>query len=72
MVRRDPRGLFSEHIPYAHYLKKNRVDYVEQVEEILAAIHAKGARLFRRPKMSASVDQLCQPMFILLSSRGVG
>jgi uncharacterized protein (DUF169 family) len=28
--------------------KKNRVDYVEQVEEILAATHAKGARLFRR------------------------
>jgi len=29
------------------------VDYVEQVEEILAATQAKGARLFRRPKMSA-------------------
>jgi len=29
---------------------RNRVDYVEQVEEILAATHAKGARLFRRPK----------------------
>jgi hypothetical protein len=37
--------------------KKNRVDYVEQVEEILAATQAKGARLFRRPKMSASVDR---------------
>ena len=29
------------------------MDYVEQVEEILSATQAKGASLFRRPKMSA-------------------
>ena len=42
--------------------KKPRVDYVEQVEDILAATQAKGARLFRRPKMSASVDRCVSPM----------
>ena len=41
---------------------KTRVDYVEQVEEILAATQAKGARLFRRPNMSASVDRCVSPM----------
>ena len=40
------------------FSRLSRVDYVEQVEEILAATQAKGARLFRRPKMSALVD-LC-------------
>jgi hypothetical protein len=50
----------------------SRVDYVEQVEEILAATQAKGARLFRRrSKMSASVDPCVCPiaktLFISLS-----
>jgi hypothetical protein len=53
MVRKI-RILYSRIFPIRW---QNRVDYVEQVEEILAATHAKGARLFRRPKMSASVDR---------------
>jgi hypothetical protein len=54
-----------EHFPFVCFIKKTkqtRVDYVEQVEEILAATQAKGARLFRRPKMSASVDRCVSPM----------
>ena len=47
MVRKIRTGVFPN-ISHLHRVtfvkKKNRVDYVEQVEEILAATHAKGAR----------------------------
>jgi len=58
MVRKIRKHI-PEHFPFVYEQtnKKNRVDYVEQVEEILAATQAKGARLFRYPKMSASVDR---------------
>lgn len=61
-IRKSYSPNISHSFTRTHTQKKNRVDYVEQVEEILAATHAKGARLFRRPKMSASVDRCVCPM----------
>ena len=43
MVRKIRTGVFPEHFPLK-IKQQTRVDYVEQVEEILAATHAKGAR----------------------------
>jgi hypothetical protein len=60
MVRKIRKFISPNNYPFVYEpkkKKKNRVDYVEQVEEILAATQAKGARLFRYPKMSASVDR---------------
>lgn len=58
MVRKIRKAIFPNISHLFALLKKqtNRVDYVDQVEEILAATQAKGARLFRRPKMSASAS----------------
>ena len=56
MVREIRNSCFRKFTMLYLSSRLSRVDYVEQVEEILAATQAKGAGLFRRPKMSASVD----------------
>ena len=65
MVRKI-RGSYSRTFPICFALLKKqnstRVDYVDQVEDILAATQAIGARLLRRPLMSASVDRCVSSM----------